>query len=307
MKRFPKSLRPGDKVRLVAPASPVTREMIARGVTILQDEGYEVEFGRHLFDRDGYLAGSDRDRAADLSEAFADPEVACVYCARGGYGTARIMPFLDLDALASSRKMFVGFSDVTTLHLALNRRGLPTLQAPMPITLGTEREPWVVESLVRCLRGEFGRPEGAPRAQTLVGGVAEGELVGGCLCLLTDSLGTNERLETEGKILLIEDVDEHPHRIDAMLTHLRTMGLLQACAGIAIGEMTRSDELGDPSIGAWPWRRIVEDRVGDLGVPTIVELPFGHMKNMLSFPLGVEGRLDADAGTLDVVEPAFVD
>ncbi|HXH61699.1 MAG TPA: LD-carboxypeptidase, partial [Fimbriimonadaceae bacterium] len=154
----PKALRPGSHVRIVSPASAVTEEKIAAGIALLESEGYEVSLGAHVFDRDGYLAGSDADRAADLATAFEDRGVDCVICSRGGYGCARLLPLLDLDAIASSGKMFCGFSDVTTLHLALNRRGLVTFHTPMPLTFSVEREPWVYDSFKGLLKGDANVP-----------------------------------------------------------------------------------------------------------------------------------------------------
>jgi muramoyltetrapeptide carboxypeptidase len=289
-------------VRVVSPASPLTPEQTAAGIALLESEGYVVALGEHVYDRDGYLAGSDEDRATDLMRAFTDPGVSCVMCSRGGYGSARLLPLLDLDAMAASGKMFCGFSDVTTLHLALNRRGLVTMHMPMLITLSVDREPWVVESFKNLLKGDASAPGGAKKGESLVGGTAEGLVTGGCMCLLGDSLATVDALETDGRILLLEDVDESPHRVDALLTHLLNVGLLQRAAGIVVGEMTNTDEKADPKIGAWTWRRIVEDRVQPLGIPTVVDFPIGHMKTMLSVPLGVRARLDADAGTLTFTE-----
>ncbi len=298
----PRALKPGDQVRVVSPASPLTPEQTAAGIALLESEGYVVTLGEHVYDKDGYLAGRDEDRAADLMRAFTDPDVACVICSRGGYGSARLLPFLDLDAIAASGKMFCGFSDVTTLHLALNRRGLVTMHTPMLITFSVDREPWVVESFKSLLKGDASVPTGAKKGETLVGGTADGVVTGGCMCLLGDSLATVDALETKGRILLLEDVDESPHRVDALLTHMLNVGLLQQAAGIVVGEMTNTDEKVDPKIGAWSWRRIVEDRIGPLGIPTVVDYPIGHMKTMLSVPLGVRARLEADAGTLTYTE-----
>jgi len=299
----PKPLRPGDTVAFVTPASPIDKEQVAKSQALLEMAGYKVRLGKHVFDRDSYLAGSDQDRADDLHEMFLDPEVAAVYCTRGGYGCARLLPFLDLDAIAASAKIFIGFSDITTLSLALNRRGLPTLHGPMALTLNWDREPWVYESFLSALAGDLVIPRAAPRGETVIKGIAAGISTGGCLCLLADSLQTPEGLDTEGKILFIEDVDEAPHRVDAMLTHLRNAGLLQKAAGLVFGEMTRTDEKADAGIGAKSWVEIVKERVSDLAIPTIINFPFGHCPAMVTFALGIEVCLDADAGTIAFLEP----
>lgn len=300
----PKALKPGDTVRIVSPASPTTPESTAEGIRLLESAGLTVTLGDHVYARDGYLAGSDQQRAADLKAAFEDPSVDAIVCSRGGYGCSRLMPMLDFDAMASSGKMLVGFSDLTVFHLALNRRGLVSFHAPMLLTFSVDRPAWVRESFVNLLTGQDPIVSDSPRGDTIVGGQAEGVLTGGCLCLLTDSISTPDPIDFTDKIVLIEDVDEHPHRVDAMLTHLLATGEIQKARGIVVGEMTATDEKPDPKIGAWPWRRIVEDRLGSLNVPLIVGYPFGHCKAMLSLPLGVKVRLDADAGRLTLLEPA---
>ncbi|OJU64144.1 MAG: hypothetical protein BGO01_18615 [Armatimonadetes bacterium 55-13] len=302
MIRKPRPLEPGDVIALVSPASPLPRERTDFMRNLLESEGYKVVFANNCFDSDFYLAGDDLARASDLMQAFLDPGIDAVMCTRGGYGCARLFPFLNLDAMAAQNKMFLGFSDITTLHIALNNRGLATYHAPMALTLHYEREPWVYESLKATLRGEDPIVPGAPKGQTLVPGIAEGPTVGGCLCLLTDSLGTPNALNTEGKLLIIEDVDENPHRIDAMLTHLVNSGTASQAAGFVIGEMTRTDERVDEGIGGKPWREIVRDRIAPLGKPTVIDFPFGHCKNMLTLPLGIQARLDATAGTLTYLE-----
>lgn len=298
----PKALRKGDQIRIVTPASPVTPEKIEAGVKQLEDWGFRVTLSNYAMESHGYLSGSDQDRASDLMQAFDDPEVRMVYCSRGGYGCARLFPLLDLDRMARSEKLFAGFSDVTTLHVALNNRGMPTLHAPMPLTLSTPRETWVYRSLHCALTGAIDPLEDVPRGEPVAGGVTEGTVVGGCLCLLCDTIGTPEALQTKDKILIIEDVDESPHRVDAMLTHLLNSGLAQEAAGIVIGEMTRTDEKVDGGIGGVPWRAIVHDRLGGLGIPVMIGYPFGHMPNMLTLGLGVRARMDADAGTLAYLE-----
>jgi muramoyltetrapeptide carboxypeptidase len=301
----PRPLQPGSTIALVTPASPLTEDKLSFVTNLLQEEGFRVVRGRHALDADDYLAGPDQSRAEDLMAAFDDPEIDAILTTRGGYGCARLFPYLDLARMAASRKLFMGFSDVTTLHLALNRRGLPTAHTPMALTLSYERQPWVYESFRRILRGDLNPPEEAPRGTTVVGGCATGTVVGGCMCLLCDSIGTPEALNAEGKILVIEDVDEAPHRIDAMLTHLLNSGIASSAAGFVIGEMTRTDEHVDSSIGGKPWKEIFLDRLGPLGLPMVFDYPFGHMKGMLSLPLGIQAELDADAGTLRYLEHLF--
>ncbi|MBI1756004.1 MAG: LD-carboxypeptidase [Fimbriimonas ginsengisoli] len=300
--RKPRALRAGDTVRVVSPASPLPEEKLAAMEELLRAQGLRVAYGRHALGSQDYFAGSDKERAADLQQAFDDPDCAAVLCSRGGYGCARLMRMLDLDRMAGSGKMLLGYSDITTLHLALLRRGLATVYSPMSITFHTPREPWVYQSFLAVLSGGNPIPPEAPRARTITPGIAEGEVTGGCLCLLTDSLATPDLLDARGKILIIEDVDEQPHRVDAMFTHLLLAGVLESAAGIAVGEMTHTDEQCDPLIGSRPWEDIVRERIAPLGIPAVVGFPFGHMQAMLTLPLGIRARLDADAGTLTYLE-----
>lgn len=298
----PRALAPGATVRFVTPASPIPAERIEALRAILCEHEYNVELGAHALDDAGYLAGADADRAADLAAAFEAPEVDAVFCTRGGYGCARLLPYLDVPSLAATGKLFLGFSDITTLHLALNACGLPTLHAPMALTLHWSREPWVYDSLMRALAGDLAVPADAPKGVTVVGGAAEGLVTGGCLVLMADAIGTAYPIDATDKLVLIEDVDEPPHRVDAMLTHLLNTGDLQRAAGFVVGEMTRTDERTDESIGGSGWRDIVADRLAPLGKPLIVDYPFGHARNMLTLGLGIRAALDADAGTLTYTE-----
>jgi len=272
----------------------------------LNENGYVVELGTHALTSGDYLAGTDAERAADLTDAFMDPGVDAVLCTRGGYGCARLLPFLDIPTLAAQGKLFLGFSDITTLHLALNACGLPTLHAPMALTFHWPRDAWVYESFARGLLGDMTVPADAGRGTTVVAGKATGQVTGGCLILIADSIGTQYAMNAKGKIVLIEDVDEPPHRVDAMLTHLLNAGSLEGAAGIVVGEMTRSDERVDEGIGGTSWRAIIEERLKPLGLPMVIDFPFGHAKNMLTLALGIQAELDAEAGTLTYTEPLCI-
>lgn len=301
----PKPLAAGSHIRIVSPSSSLSADKLERGAALLVSQGYEISYGKNALKDTGFFAGTDEERASDLTEAFADPSVDAVFCSRGGYGAARLLKMLDLDAMASSGKMFCGFSDITTLHLALNKRGLVTFHSPMLFTLHSDREPWVIESLLQSLKGENPIPESAPVGECVVPGIAEGELTGGCLVLVTDSLGTPNSVECEGKILILEDVDEKPHRVDAMLTHLINSGQLENVAGIVVGEMTGTNELADPTIGSMNWKDIIIERLAPLGKPLIVDFPFGHRRTgMLTLPLGIRASLDAESATVSYLEKA---
>lgn len=300
--RKPKPLKAGDTIRFVSPASPLAPEKVDNMVRLLQAEGYNVQIAQHAFERNGFLAGTDAQRIQDLEDAFADPQVQAVFCTRGGYGCSRIVQALGIDKIAASGKVFVGFSDTTVLQLALMRRNAGSIYGPMGSSFSKDREPWVYESFKHAINGGNPIPDSAPKGVCLVPGRVSGVLTGGCLSLLCDSIGTSYALDARERVLLIEDVDERPHRIDAMLTHLLNTGILQSAAGIVVGEMTGTDAKFDDSTGQGSWRDIVRERIAPLGIPTIIDLPCGHATNMLSLPLGLKVRLDADAGSLEYLE-----
>ncbi len=299
--RKPHPIPTGGTIRFVSPANHVELKDISDATSTFESAGYKVQFGKHVFDRYQTYAGCDEHRASDIMEAFLDPEVDAVVCSRGGYGSARLIPYLDLEQIAASGKPFFGFSDVTSLHLAINRRGLATYYSPMGGSLGPSRPPCVRESLLRAFAGQDPLAVRCRPGDCVVPGKAIGISSGGCLTLVVDSLGTPDAVITEGRILFLEDVSEKPHRVDASLTHLLLAGKLQECAGIVIGEMTETNSLRDIEKGSPTWEEIVRERISPLGIPTIVNFPFGHIEDLLTIPLGVELELDADQGTIRMV------
>jgi muramoyltetrapeptide carboxypeptidase len=269
--------------------------------------GLEVSVGRHVTavdDRLGYLAGPDRGRADDLQAAWFDPAVAAVVCARGGYGTERILELLDWDGmLASGPKLFAGYSDVTALHEALAiHLGVATLHSPMAAAQVFVSDEFTAEHLRRTLfQPESVQTITSRTAETLVAGTAHGVIVGGCLSLLASAIGTSSgRRGVAGAILVLEDVAEQPYRLDRMLTQLLRSGWLADVAGIAIGSLFGcgpADQLRD----------LMLDRLGGLGVPIVWEFGFGHGRSSLTIPLGVPATLDAHpaAATLTLDVPAL--
>lgn len=308
--RRPPRLRQGDTVGLVAPASAVNLpDQLDRAVHWITGMGLVPKLGAHVTERDGYLAGTDAARAADVDAMFVDPDVRAIFAIRGGWGGARILPLLDWDAIAAHPKLLIGYSDNTALHCAIAARaGFPTLHAPNAASRW-ERASW--ESLWRIaftgatpvLGGEtveaaVGRP-----ARALVPGMARGRLLGGNLTILSTLMGTGWLPDLAGAILLLEDVNEEPYRIDRMLQHLRLAGVFDRVAGVVFGQCTRCD-LPDPDYEGFTLDEVLHRHFADLQVPVVAGFDAGHVTDQLCLPVGVRVELDAAARTLRMLEPA---
>ena len=284
-------LHAGDRVAVVAPAGPVPTNRLAEGVRVLESWGLEVVVGAHAgttYDRLPHLAAADADRAADLTAAWTDPAVQAVVCARGGYGSQRMVDLLDWQLLAhAGPKILLGFSDITGLHQAFGARlGLSTLHGPVVTSLGAA-DGASAEHLRRLLFEPASGLSLTPHpATTLVPGEAEGVLVGGNLTLLASEIGTGTAMSVTGSILMVEEVGEAPYRIDRMLTQLLRSGWLEEAAAVAVGSFV---DCGDPDVV----RALLVDRLGSLGVPVLTDLAFGHDRPNLAFPLGVRADLVA--------------
>lgn len=301
---YPNPLFDGARVALVAPASPVQPERLEPAVLAVEKLGLRPVVFESCRSAHGYFAGGDRLRADDLNRAFADPSIDGVLCIRGGYGAQRLMKLIDFGTIAANPKFFGGYSDITGLHIQINQRcGFVTYHMPMPSTelcLGAD------EFTMGCCRSAlFGRfrgvlpsPEGTcPRA--LVGGRARGILTGGNLSLVASSLGTPYEIDTKGRILFLEDVDEEPYRVDRMLTQLKMAGKFGDCAGLILGYWTRCG-------AKEPEQSLTLEQVfGELlvpeGKPCLRDFCCGHSLPSLSLPLGGEVELDASAGTVAVL------
>ena len=300
----PAALRPGDTVMLVSPSGPTSPERIARGLELLATWELIPALGPNAYGRHGFLAGRDDLRAADLNAAFADPKVRGVICTRGGYGAQRVVDALDMAAVRADPKLVVGFSDITALQLALWRGArLATLHGPMMGWDDTRLPVGSVESLHAALtstRPAVVRPvpDEETAAVRLPGPPVTGTLLGGNLSLLVSSIGTTDMPDLTGAVLLMEEIEEPPYKIDRMLTHLRRAGVLSRVAGVAIGQFT-----GCGDDWAMPVADVLTDRLADLGVPVLGGLPIGHGTGQVTVGVGVPATLDVAAGTL-TVEPA---
>lgn len=295
---LPSRPRPGDRVAVVAPSGPVDPDALDTGIAWLRGLGLDVRIGAHVHDRWGYLAGSDADRAADLTEAWCDPDVAAVLCARGGYGAARLLDRLDWAALRAATVRRPGWlhgsSDITALHTAFRTRlGVATSFGPMVATLLADPDP-VTDAVTR--RALLDAPGAVGGGYPLVGGRARGVLTGGNLSLLVSLLGTGHAPPpADGAVVLLEDVGEKPYRVDRMLTHLLMAGALDGAAGIALGSWT---DCGEPAEMA----AVLAERLGGLGVPVLAGLPVGHGSPQHTVTLGAPVVLDTDSGTLTPAE-----
>ncbi|HEX5014523.1 MAG TPA: LD-carboxypeptidase [Candidatus Limnocylindrales bacterium] len=311
--RKPPRLREGDTVGLVAPANPwFSRSDLLRGLRGLEAWGLNVRIGEHVDDRHGYMAGSDADRAADLNAMWRDPEVRAIVCLTGGYGSPRIVPLLDREAIAANPKLVLGYSDITALHLAVAAWGdTITLYSNGAMGVGAaDVTEFSKATLHRALfsdepYGPIGPNPEDPWVRTISGGRATGRLIGGCFGLVEGTIGTPWEIDTRDRILFLESTVEHEtYLMDNGLTHLRNAGKLDGVAGIVIGDMPgkHSGEIQELSL-----EDVLEELLQPLGVPVIAGLPIGHGKHHATVPIGALATLDGDAGTLTVDEVITAD
>ncbi len=306
-RRRPRRLRPGDTVAVVAPAGPVPGDLLDAGIAHLESWGLGVQTGKHARDRHSrldYLAGTDADRAADLQRAWCDPDIDGVLCARGGYGSLRILDHLDWQAMAAAEpKVFAGSSDITALHDAFAAHlDVVTILSPMVATKAFANQDATREHLRRTLF----EPETVTiltrsTAGALVPGRARGITYGGNLSVLAGTLGTHgAKAWPERGIALLEDVTEKPYQLDRHVTQLLRAGWFDGATGIALGSWTECGPLEEV-------RAVMADLLGGLGVPIVWELGFGHCPNQRTIPLGTAAELDTDAHRLTLLQPALIE
>ena len=299
MPRLPPALKPGDRVRLVAPSGPFPRERFERGLEVLERFGAEAVYDDGLFERYRYLAGDDDHRLEALQRAFDDPEAQAILAVRGGYGAMRLLPGLDLSGLLARPKIFCGFSDLTALHALLNRAGLVTVHGPMLCRLGEETDE-ALDRLRRLVEGWDPGPMIWEPARVVRAGVCEGPLLGGNLTVFCHLLGTPYLPPLEGAVLFLEDVGEAPYRLDRMLTHLELAGVAGAVAGVLVGTLEGCEAPG----ADYDAESVVAERLAGWGVPVVMGFPAGHGLGNMALPLGQRCRLDATEGRLDLLGPA---
>ena len=302
----PCSLRPGDRVALIAPSSPVTKEKMEISLESIRFIGLDPIPFPSCFMKDGYLSGTDKARAKDVNKAFTDRDIKGIFCIRGGYGATRILPLLDYINIARNPKFFAGYSDITALHIVFNKFcGFITYHSPMPSRGYKDLDDFSLSSLYEAVfhgfrTGEIQNPPGET-LETLCPGSAQGQIIGGNLSVLAAALGSPYEVDTKDKILFLEDVEELPYRIDRNLTALRLAGKLGEAAAIILG--TFSDIPG----GDWdqdntlPLNRIFEQIVCPIGIPSVYNFRSGHTYPQITIPMGMTINLNATAGTVTFI------
>ncbi len=308
-------LTKGATIGIVSPSSFSEPFGLGQGISYLRTLGYKVVLGectRNLT-RTGFLSGKDEARARELTAMFADDKVDAVFCARGGYGAMRILPLIDFDVIKENPKIFMGYSDITTLHIAIHQRtGLVTFHGPSIEGYAGENpekdQPTGKDNIDRALEAlstaeAWGRLENPPSGmllRTIVPGKAKGPLVGGNLSMITHTLGTEDSVQTDGRILFLEDVFVSEYDIERLLTHMHLAGKLEKVKGIAFGQVSTFHKREDPTPSL---EEVLQDRIGTLdNVPSFTGLCCGHGRNKLTIPEGVKASIDATEPSLSIDE-----
>lgn len=310
----PCRLSAGNTIGLITPASNAgENETIRFARDVIRSLGFKVKEGEHLYRRNLYLAGTDEERAEDVNRMFGDDDVDAIFCLRGGYGTPRILPFLDYELIAKNPKVFLGSSDITAILAAMQvKTGLIgfhgtnagqnfseyTLAEFRKVLIDPSQHTYIGQPPAIELRE--GLAERQNRITRFTGGSATGHLIGGNLSLIATLVGTPYEPDFRGSILFLEDTDEAPYRIDRMLTQLWLAGRLQQAAGIVFGKFTKADDDGN----TFSIEEVLRMRCEPLGIPVIRGLMIGHVRDQTVVPVGLQARLDADAGTLQLLEAA---
>ncbi len=302
-----KPLPPKGTIAVLAPAFPPNPEKLEKGIQYLKGMGFTVVRGESLSARHWYFAGNDTLRAHELNRMFADPDIDAIICARGGWGTLRLLDQLDYALIKANPKMLVGYSDITTLHLAIwSRAGLPGISGPMvAVEMGTGIVPFTESHFwqqVRNTQTNYRFDFNAESIEIWSGGQASGTLLGGCLSMIAHQLGTSYSPDYSGAILFVEDVGEEPYKIDRYLAQLKQAGVLEQINGLIIGEFIDCEETSEDRSQV-DVKEILRDYFGDRPYPVVYNFPYGHGMRKFTMPIGVPAILDNEAKTLTVGNP----
>jgi muramoyltetrapeptide carboxypeptidase len=309
----PNRLKLGDTIGVIAPSSALPEHVLNRALSNLEKLGFKLQEGKHIRAMRGYLAGTEQERLEDLHHMFADPTVQGIWCLRGGYGAARLLPEVDFKLIKKNPKVFIGYSDITALHVAIaEKTGLVTFHGPVGTSdfndytgmhvknvLMNPTAPYKIELSAENLKKEGNLFQ----TEVITAGKARGKLIGGNLSLLSSAAGTPFAVKSfAGKMVFMEDIDERPYRVDRMLTQLLQSSDLKKAAGIALGIFDGCNPNKDEN--SLSLIACFKDRLGNLGIPVIYGLSFGHIGHQFTLPVGIEAELNTDTKTLTFLESA---
>ncbi len=304
----PKMLEKGETIGVVSPSSRPEPEYLKAGIAWLEAQGFRTTVGNHVLDQRGYLAGTDKNRAEDLMDMFVRDDVNAVWCAQGGYGSMRVLPYLDFKTIRSHPKIFIGYSDITGFHLALQRKaGLVTFHGPLVAhEIGRDLTDYTKAHIYSSLMHDdvpihIEKALDSPPGLSIRSGEAEGRITGGNLSLIANLMGTPYEPDFTDAIVFLEDVSEAPYRIDRMLNQLLLAGKLQKARGILLGEFTDCTPT-NPAAASLALEEIFTELIAPLNIPAFYGLPIGHGRHKAMIPIGVKGHLDAGVGRLSIIE-----
>ncbi|MEL7034168.1 MAG: LD-carboxypeptidase [Cyanobacteria bacterium J06592_8] len=302
----PPRLKIGDTIGLVTPASPIQESHLKLIRPQLRRQGLKIKVAPHALDGYGYLAGVDRDRAADINAFFADPSIKALIATGGGWGSSRLLPLLDYDLIRRNPKIILGYSDITALLLAIySRTGLVTFHGLLATSIWND---FSVSYLKRLLfRGEAIAFQNrvTVRVETITPGKAKGRLVGGNLSVISGLVGSVFLPDWNQAILFVEDIGEDIYRVDRMLNHLKLAGILEQLAGFIFGQCTRCLDQEDDS-PTLTLQQVLNDHIRPLGIPAWYGSMMGHIRNQFTVPLGIEIEIDANLGRIRMLETAVI-
>lgn len=308
----PDRLKAGDTVGVIAPSSAPPKEDFDRAIANVESYGFKVKIAKSARNKKGFLAGTDKERLDDLHWAFSDPDVKGIWCVRGGYGAGRLLPEIDYRLIAKNPKILIGYSDITALHLAISQlTGLVTFHGPVGTSAPVDyTKKHVLEVLMKPSTpyeielSEYNKSQESSvfKTEVISGGKARGRLIGGNLSLVSALAGTPFGMrDVKGKLLFLEDVGEQPYRIDRMLTQLLQSVDMKSLAGIALGVFADCEAKDKDTQSLI---EVLRDRLGNLGIPVIYGLSFGHIREQFTLPVGIEAEMDTSDATVTFSEAA---
>ncbi|MBO1003935.1 S66 peptidase family protein [Pseudogracilibacillus auburnensis] len=297
-----KLLANGVRIGLLAPASPISNDQLQQSILFFEKMGFELTIGHTCYESyGGYLAGSPGKRAKELNDMFSNPDIQAIFCARGGYGTPQLLDLLDYEMIAENPKLFIGYSDITALHIAFQQKcNLATIHGPMPASDLITADEFTIKSLFQVIQNdEPYQIKNPPNEEIscLVPGVAKGILTGGNLSLVTGLLGTPYEIDTKGKILFLEEIGEQPYKVDRMLTQLDLAGKLKDAAGFVLGTWTKCEAERKESFNV---QEVIENMIVPYKKPAIYNLRAGHCSPAVTLPFGLQSLLDAENKSLTI-------